>query len=426
MFQFNNTLMLFVKKDLEHGLIPMLLGEPGIGKSSWLMALADNLHTRCFVLPCNQLADKADLTGARLVPTEVDVKVPDGKGGHTIQKTATYKQVFYPHAVIHDAIAYAQNNPRETPILFMDELNRTTPDVTSEALSIPTLRAIGSVSLPPNLRVVIAGNDKGNVTSLDEASVSRFVLYHVGPDINTFLNLDPSLNPFIKKVLQAHPEFLFCKTAAPVVVAGQNQGQDDDEPADIEAILGENEDMAQITTPRTISGLSRWLNSFSQQEMQQALSMTQLDETGQAVSVLQEGIVGHVGDTPFARALLGEIASGVLTINTAAPTANVAKPSCYDQMKAQADVTSLDQFISGMTDNERSGCLAYALFEHADNRTYIQSLANLVTRMLPADVTAVMNAGQANLLDGENVSALLASNTPLATSLSVILETYAG
>lgn len=157
--KFNDTLKTVVKTDIKNGLIPMLLGEPGIGKSSWVEDLANDLGTKCFTLAVNQLADKADLTGARLIPVKLD-------NGET-----TYKQFFYPHAVIHDAIDYANKNPNETPILFMDELNRTTPDVTSEALSIPTLRSIGSIKLPDNLRIITAGNDKGNITSLDEASI---------------------------------------------------------------------------------------------------------------------------------------------------------------------------------------------------------------------------------------------------------------
>ena len=163
--KFNDTLMKMVDKDIERGLIPMLLGEPGIGKSSWVIALGKRNCTQVFVLPCNQLADKADLTGARLVP------ITDDNGA-----IVDYDQVFYPHSVINRAIRYAEEHPRENPILFMDELNRTTPDVTSECLSIPTLRAIGNKKLPANLRVITAGNDKGNITSLDEASISRFVL----------------------------------------------------------------------------------------------------------------------------------------------------------------------------------------------------------------------------------------------------------
>lgn len=113
--KFDETLAQCVMKNLKTGSIPMLLGEPGIGKSSWVQALADRMRTKCFVLPCNQLADKADLTGARLVPHT------DNNGN------TTYSQVFYPHQVIHEAIEYAETHPRETPILFMDELNRTTP-----------------------------------------------------------------------------------------------------------------------------------------------------------------------------------------------------------------------------------------------------------------------------------------------------------
>ena len=210
--KFNDTLMKLIDADIKAGLIPMLLGEPGIGKSSWVEALGQRNATKVFVLPCNQLADKADLTGGRLVP---------------IDGTDEFKMVFYPHAVIMDAIRYAEEHTHEYPILFMDELNRTTPDVTSECLSIPTLRSIGSKKLPKNLRVIVAGNDKGNITSLDEASISRFVLYHVAPDVDTFLGLDANLNPFVKQVLLDHPETIFCKKIR--MVAGTTNGQNDDD-----------------------------------------------------------------------------------------------------------------------------------------------------------------------------------------------------
>ena len=98
--KFNDTFTEIVKQDLEQGLTPALMGEPGIGKSSFVEALSYTMGTQTFTLPCNQLADKADLTGARLVPTA------DGK---------SYTQVFYPHHVIQDAIEYSRDNPREWP-----------------------------------------------------------------------------------------------------------------------------------------------------------------------------------------------------------------------------------------------------------------------------------------------------------------------
>lgn len=413
MFKFDDTLMLFVKKDLNKGIIPMLLGEPGIGKSSWLTALADLMHTKCFTLACNQLADKADLTGARLVP------VTD-KNGNTV----SYKQVFYPHAVIHDCIEYALANPRETPILFMDELNRTTPDVTSEALSIPTMRAIGSVKLPDNVRVVIAGNDKGNVTSLDEASISRFSLYHVVPDTQTFLNLDPNLNVFVRKVLTAHPECIFGKTVQVVAATAKNNGNDDDDDqVSIDEILDDGDEMAQIATPRTISAVSNWLNDFSNQELLSAISTTHVED-GVEVSALREGIEGHVGRTAFAAFLLAEIAAGITTTNNQVNAINVGKPQCYDAMKACSDMTALNTFVQGMTDNERSGAMLYLLYERADNTVFIQALAPTLLQLQPQDARQMTQLAAADQLDQGNVDALLATNAPIAQALAGILQMF--
>lgn len=400
--KFNDTLMLLVRRDLDNGLIPMLLGEPGIGKSSWLTNLANLMHTKCFTLACNQLADKADLTGARLVPTD----------------NGEYKQVFYPHAVIHDAIEYATAHPRETPILFLDELNRTTPDVTSEALSIPTMRSIGSKSLPNNLRVVIAGNDKGNVTSLDEASVSRFVLYRVEPDTTTFLGLDPNLNVFVKNVLQAHPECIFCKK---LVVAASGSQSDDDDNDSIDDILEDGDDMAQITTPRTLSGLSKWLNAFSNQELMTLLAETHIED-GVEVSALQEAIEGHVGRTNFTTYLMAEIANGITHTNNQNNALTIGKPACYDQMKACTDMTKLNEFVAGMTDNDKSGCLLYALYEKTDNTVVINALAKNMTGLVSSDMKTLMQLTNMDQLDSENAHALLQTNTSISTALSVILE----
>lgn len=61
-FKFNDTLKTLVMHDLANNQIPMLLGEPGIGKSSWVEDLAKEMKTKSFTLACNQLADKSDLT----------------------------------------------------------------------------------------------------------------------------------------------------------------------------------------------------------------------------------------------------------------------------------------------------------------------------------------------------------------------------
>ena len=404
--KFNDTLMKLVDADIASGLIPMLLGEPGIGKSSWVEALGQRNGTKVFVLPCNQLADKADLTGGRLVP---------------IEGTDDYKMVFYPHAVIMDAIHYAQSHKREFPILFMDELNRTTPDVTSEALSIPTLRSIGSIKLPDNLRVITAGNDKGNITSLDEASISRFVLYRVAPDVDTFLGLDANLNPFVKQVLLDHPETIFCKKIR-VATGTSNDPDDEDDQVDIDSIIDDAEEMNQIATPRTISGVSRWLNNFNNQQLIELLTDTRTIE-GVEVSSLQEALEGHTGKTSFTAFLLAEIASKVSTVNNQANAINVTKPQCYDKMKACPDMASLEAFVEQMSDMERSSSLVYALYERVDNTKFLNILAPATPIIQTPDMKILMTLYANDLLDEGNRDALLKCNCQLSNTLSMVLGT---
>lgn len=417
--KFDNTLAKIIDADIKIGNIPMLIGEPGIGKSSYVEALADKNHTKCFTLPCNQLADKADLTGARLVP--VYEPILDNQGNPTgEQKVIDYEQVFYPHAVIRRAIQYANEHPRENPILFMDELNRTTPDVTSECLSIPTQRMIGNASLPSNLRVVTAGNDKGNVTSLDTASVSRFTLYHVEPDLNTFLAVNPELNPFIKNVLTAHPELLLCNK---IVVATEAATQDDDDEAevDINEILNEANDMNQITNPRTISYTSRWLNEFDNQALTQLLTEIRIVD-GEEMSALEEALNGHCGKTNFTKLLVAEIANNVNTVNSQQNAVIVNKPTVYDQMKNCATVTDMNTFIDTMTNGDKSGCLVYALYEKDDNTRIINALASKLQTLEGSDARTLMRLATTDNLDDGNRQVLLHSNTTIASTLAVILD----
>ena len=408
--KFNDVFQDTVEKIINNSKqVPMLLGEPGIGKSSWIEDLGRKLHTKVFTLACNQLADKADLTGARLVPVETST-------GET-----TYEQVFYPHAIIRRAIAYAIENPHETPILFLDELNRTTPDVTSALLSIPTLRTIGNTDLPDNLRVIIAGNDKGNITTLDEASVSRFVLFPVEPDVETFIQVNTQLNPFVKTVLMQHPESLFCKMVQ-TVTSQSDDDDDDDGMTSIDEILDDGEDMNQITTPRTITGVSNWLNCYDNAALMALLQETH-NRDGEEVSLLQEIIEGFTGRTNFTKFLMAEIATNLMTVNNQSNVTSVPKPQCYDKMKQCPDLTALNQFISTMSDHDKSGCLVYALYEKADNKAYINAiLASGITTLESNDMKSLMSLFGSDQLDDANVATFISNNAPLAVTLSSILS----
>jgi hypothetical protein len=403
-FKFNDILDKTVRKDIAIGKIPMLNGEVGIGKSSWIEALATQLHTQSFTLPCNQLADKSDLTGGRLVP--------DGNNG--------YKMVFYPHQVIMDAIQYAIDHPRETPLLFLDELNRTTADVTSACLSLATARTIGSIKLPDNLKIICAGNDKGNIVALDEASLTRFAIYSVTPDTQTYLNLDPELNVFVRNVLTAHPETIFCKKIH-LSATGNDVDDDSDEgyEVDMDMLLEETE-MAQLSTPRTITGISNWLNTCTNQELLEFISMVTV-ENGEETNALAGIVEAHCGKTTFSALLMQEIANGIANTNNQANVVTVPKPNCYDDFKACSTVADLEDFVTDMNDTDKSGCLLYALFETVDNSIYIQALAPKMTKLEAGDMKTLMGLYSNDKLDSENLHSLLNGTSSIATTLNMVM-----
>lgn len=402
--KFNDTLKTVVRTDIKNGLIPMLLGEPGIGKSSWVEDLAKDMDTKCFTLAVNQLADKADLTGARLIPVKLD-------NGET-----TYKQFFYPHAVIHDAIEYANNNPNETPILFMDELNRTTPDVTSEALSIPTLRSIGSIKLPDNLRVITAGNDKGNITSLDEASVSRFVLYKVAPDTETFIDLDENLNKYVKETLENNKELIFCKKSENI------SNYDDDgneivEDLSVDDFADFDEEMNQITTPRTIMGASKWLNTLSDFEIKNLLTEKCDDKT-----TLEECIIAHVGDTLFANKLLQTIIEDfqnkVITNVNVKPTI----PIEYNSIKAIDTRSELEVKLDLLTDEKKADILLYALYEKENNEDFLGTLSRSFDTLKGDRLKSLIEMINQKEINENNLNSLLKEDTNLSNFLEQMIN----
>lgn len=277
----------FLLANLKAGLTPALLGEPGIGKTAFLENLANDLNTKVFVLSVNQLAAKEDLTGARLVPTK---------------DKSDFEQKFYPHQVIGQAIRYAAKHPDETPILFMDEFNRTESDVTSALFTMITERKVGNRALPDNLRIVVAGNDSGNVQAVDDASTSRLVIYHAEPDIQTLLSTT-KFNPYIKRVLKDHPDLPLVEHEKPETEVS------DDEDADISDFMesiGSNQDsFKQMTTPRTIENLSKELYALGIQGNANDIQL--ITKYAGDVDSFKDVLYGISGKTSFTNYVINEL-----------------------------------------------------------------------------------------------------------------------
>ena len=416
--KFNDTLKTLVMHDLENNQIPMLLGEPGIGKSSWVEALAKEMKTKSFTLACNQLADKSDLTGARLVPTT------DAKGN------TDYTQKFYPHVIISKAIKYAEEHPRETPILFLDELNRTTSDVTSEALSIPTMRSIGDRPLPANLRIITAGNDKGNVTSLDSASVSRFVLYQVEPDVTTFEKLDQNLNHAILVVLRKHPDYIFAIPQTDDYLSENDEDDDDDDDNNaarkLSDMIMEGDQLNQLTTPRTITGLSNWLNSFTNDELKALLGDVTTDKDGEQSNALREAIIAHTGKTDFSDAVADEILDEVNdpAVNAQANQVTIKKPVHYDELKQAETLEEADQLITDDFDQaEIEQALIYALHDQEPVENMLTVLVARAPKALtPSNTRVLTKLALDGKLNPDNVEACLNMKGQIVQSISPFLS----
>lgn len=409
--KFNDTLTEVVRLDLETGQVPALMGEPGIGKSSFVEGLAASMDTRAFVLPCNQLADKADLTGARLIPTA------DG---------SSYVQEFYPHAVVQQAIDYAGANPREWPILFFDEVNRTTPDVTSAVLTMITMRQLGKEKLPGNLRMMVAGNDKGNVTTLDDASLSRFSIYKVEPEASTLIAiLGGNLNPWVRAVLTEHPDLVFQKSRPTTFAVDGNDDDDDTQAAAFADLMDAGEEMRQLTTPRTIDGVSRWLNVVSRDKLQEWLT-TPTNVGDRATTVLNEILEGHLGETDFTTHLVAKIADGLASgQGQSAPAQHSApRPQCYDLLKAAQSITDLENTVSQLTDHEKSGSLLYALYERADNEQIIRQLAAATAALEVEHNRLLVMLGSQSLLDSGNIEALADAGGPVSDHAKMLLSHF--
>lgn len=260
-----------IAADLKAGNVPLLLGEPGIGKSSLVRSLG-----KTFTVHANFLATTEDLTGMRLISN------PD--------KTSSipYVPAFYPQLAITRAIDEAKKAPNEPVILFLDEINRTTPEVTSALLSLITEREIGDIQLPDNVKIIAAGNDDGNVASLDSASLTRFAIYHTIPNKKLWLSvMSDQINYYVKAIVE---------NSSNALLPAKNEDDYDD-------------DFANSTNPRTLIYTSGWLNNLGLTGKHDYKEIRAYNDIGW--KVLQEGLASHLGKTNVALDILNRIVDEV-------------------------------------------------------------------------------------------------------------------
>ena len=307
----------------------------------------------------------------------------------------------------------------------MDEINRTTSDVTSGTLTLVTLRRIGNEDLPKNLRIIVAGNDKGNVTTLDDASISRFAIINVAPDASTLIEiLGDNLHPWVKKVLEKHPETVFVKnTNEQIAVDGQDD-EDDDATVSVFDLFDGTEEIRPFATPRTIDGVSRYLNVLPFDKIVSLMATPSVTRDGRNISYLQEVIEGLTGNTSFTTLLMGIISDELSKGSTGTQNAQrVVKPRIYDKLK-EASKTSIDainQVIATMTDNDASGCFVFAMYEREDNTAIIQALNERLDKLAQNHINELIVLWSSGALYSKNCETVNCLDHGLALKINTVI-----
>lgn len=405
--KFNDVLKKTVLAVLKTGRVAYLRGEGGIGKSKFLECFASEFGFSYYHLASNQLAEKADLTAVQYEPHPTKPRK---------------NPVYYPHKTIQNAIDFAEDNPTEKVLLFLDEINRTSSDVTSALLTLSTEREIGSERIPKNIYLVAAGNDHGNVTQLDTASISRFWVCDVEPDLETFIKVNPNLHPIVKSVLEKNPDLLLCKESGITAKTDDDKNNTDQEAYSLEADLLDIDESRPYTAPRTITACSDWLQEFDNATLQ-GLMLTPGKMNGVEVTALHEILAGFVGETAFLADLEVALTESFRKIMTTPQTINnIQKPAQYDTIHTMPTVADIENSIINMNDTERDEMLLYCLYTSDDNDIILKALAENMTRISPIVANTLTTLRANGRIDDKNLASFYTNDTIITQNLKIIVN----
>lgn len=345
-FKIDNTLIQIVALHLQTPRVsPFLGGEPGIGKTEFFQGLEEYGDYKVFSIDVNTLSDKGDLSAPRLVAN------PSGEG---------WSQVFYPHATLVEANEHALANPDTIVVINLDEINRTDSDVTSSALTLVTKRRAGHLVFADNIRFAATGNLDGNTSTLDSASLTRFALYEVAPDAETFLKVMASksveVHPFIREVLVTNPDLIFCKPGQTVSATTEDE---EGTVAEFD-MFSEKQELTQYTAPRTIEGLNQWMSRIDAELVTELYNTEAHSGSGAAVTSLLIALRAQTGDTQFTDAIYEKYLTQFAGPGPSTTT-TLVRPAAWDKIVANNTVSAIESAVSGIEPDELTRVLVYAL-----------------------------------------------------------------
>lgn len=184
---------------IESGEVPLIIGESGIGKTSLIRCIAEDMNAELVNIDANLLKE-GEIGGLPVVKDGITVYAPH-------QKLMEIKR-----------ITEEENKP---VILFIDELNRCEHAVAQELMNLVLNREINGFKLNKKVMVAAAmnpsntndgfNNSSYEVTDLDPAQEDRFVWLRLDSDIQEWFKWamgDGKIHEHIIEFLTEFPEYL--------------------------------------------------------------------------------------------------------------------------------------------------------------------------------------------------------------------------
>lgn len=164
----------------------MLVGRHGIGKSQIVTQFFESQGLNVVTFFLGQMSDPGDLIG---------LMHKDEKSG---------RSQFLP--------PYWWPKDKKPVVLFLDELNRSRPEILQSVMDLTLNRTLAGRKLPAGSRVVSAVNegDEYQLTDLDPALVSRFNVYEFAPSVEDWLIWanENEIDSRVVRFIQDHNEYL--------------------------------------------------------------------------------------------------------------------------------------------------------------------------------------------------------------------------
>jgi nucleoside-triphosphatase THEP1 len=181
------------QKIQEQGKVPVAInieGEAGLGKTSAIMQLGEELDMDVVKLNLSQLEELGDLVGFPV--KEFKVQNPEGKSlwitEQEIEKANQKGYKIVDKRMSHAAPEWIQGK-KEGGILILDDYTRADHRFMQATMEILDRQEYVSWSLPKNWHVILTTNpDNGdyNVTTLDVAQKTRFISVNLKYDVDVW------------------------------------------------------------------------------------------------------------------------------------------------------------------------------------------------------------------------------------------------